>query len=133
MGRDLNRLSRGACIGVVCAAIMVTKGHFLTALGLALTLVICEVTGHFHFHGSHKRNFGGKRRAKRQAACDPTYKYRSYDGTCHNTNIPEAGATYRIFKRLLPPVYGNGVNTPRNRSVLDQSALPNPRTISVLV
>ncbi|OON20288.1 immunoglobulin domain protein, partial [Opisthorchis viverrini] len=39
-------------------------------------------------------------------------RYRSIDGACNNFNHPRWGAALVPFKRLLPPQYENGVNTP---------------------
>ncbi|CAL8087052.1 unnamed protein product [Calicophoron daubneyi] len=38
--------------------------------------------------------------------------YRSIDGTCNNFNHPRWGAALEPLKRLLPPQYENGINTP---------------------
>ncbi|KZS13030.1 Uncharacterized protein APZ42_021935, partial [Daphnia magna] len=37
------------------------------------------------------------------AACDPTYPYRSFDGTCNNLNNPRYGQANTIFQRLMGP------------------------------
>ncbi|CAH8849414.1 unnamed protein product [Trichobilharzia szidati] len=39
-------------------------------------------------------------------------RYRSIDGTCNNLNHPRWGAALVPFRRLLPPKYENGMNTP---------------------
>ncbi|KAA3681541.1 peroxidase [Paragonimus westermani] len=39
-------------------------------------------------------------------------RYRSIDGACNNFNHPRWGAALAPFKRLLPPQYENGINTP---------------------
>ncbi|KAK4471262.1 hypothetical protein MN116_004706, partial [Schistosoma mekongi] len=39
-------------------------------------------------------------------------RYRSIDGTCNNLNHPRWGAALVPFRRLLPPRYENGMNTP---------------------
>jgi peroxidase len=39
-------------------------------------------------------------------------KYRTLDGTCNNLQNPTWGSSVTGFKRLLPPIYENGFNTP---------------------
>lgn len=39
-------------------------------------------------------------------------QYRSIDGKCNNFNNPGWGAALSTFRRLLPPQYENGINTP---------------------
>jgi peroxidase len=39
-------------------------------------------------------------------------KYRSYTGQCNNFDHPTWGVSQMPFRRLLPPIYENGFNTP---------------------
>lgn len=42
-------------------------------------------------------------------ACDPKYKYRSYDGSCNNLLNPRFGQAGTIFQRLMGPAnYADG-------------------------
>ncbi|XP_045034963.1 chorion peroxidase isoform X2 [Daphnia magna] len=66
------------------------------------------------------------------AACDPTYPYRSFDGTCNNLNNPRYGQANTIFQRLMGPAnYADGVSSIR----LAQSgaSLPSARLVSTTV
>lgn len=60
--------------------------------------------------------------------CDPAAE-RSIDGRCNNLANPLWGSTNTAQARLLPPVYENGINSPRMLSIRG-SALPSGREIS---
>lgn len=64
--------------------------------------------------------------------CDHTTPFRSISGFCNNVNNPEFGKSMRIFDRILPPVYEDGVKTPRRKSKSGKS-LPSPRVISTTI
>ena len=64
--------------------------------------------------------------------CDHTTPFRSITGWCNNINNPEFGKSMRIFDRILPPVYGDGVKSPRKRSKTGKT-LPSPRVISFTI
>ncbi|CAO4368063.1 unnamed protein product [Caenorhabditis nigoni] len=64
--------------------------------------------------------------------CDPTNPYRSYTGWCNNLESPSLANTFRELKRLLPPVYEDGIDLPRSRTTTG-SRLPSPRAISNVV
>ena len=49
--------------------------------------------------------------------CNANYAYRSYDGTCNNVNYVWWGKYETPFKRILTPLYDDGLNGPRVRSV----------------
>ena len=49
--------------------------------------------------------------------CNVKYAYRSYDGTCNNVNYVWWGKSETPFKRILTPLYDDGLNGPRARSV----------------
>ncbi|XP_022181950.1 peroxidase-like isoform X2 [Myzus persicae] len=51
--------------------------------------------------------------------------YRSADGSCNNLKRSSLGKSTTAYKRLLPPVYLDGVNTVRTKG------LPIPRDISI--
>ena len=65
-------------------------------------------------------------------ACDATNKYQSFDGTCNNLKNPLYGAANTPFKRLMSPVYQDGLNSPRLLASSGTS-LPNPRVISTSI
>ncbi|CAH1153426.1 unnamed protein product [Phaedon cochleariae] len=59
-------------------------------------------------------------------------KYRTYNGTCNNLQKPlEYGASYRPFRRSLPPDYADGISEPRVSKSGDP--LPSARTVSLVV
>nr|APU53802.1 peroxinectin [Haliotis discus discus] len=61
--------------------------------------------------------------------CDCTQPYRTFDGSCNNLNNPLWGAVGAPYSRALPPVYSDGIGTPRSLAT-SGSTLPNPRAIS---
>ncbi|KAL9898920.1 uncharacterized protein ACN427_006840 isoform 1-T3 [Glossina fuscipes fuscipes] len=58
-------------------------------------------------------------------------RYRTHDGTCNNQDRQRWGAALMPFHRLLPPEYGDGVDSIRNAA--DGGPLPSSRFISLLV
>ncbi|MFO0002523.1 MAG: peroxidase family protein [bacterium] len=57
--------------------------------------------------------------------CNANYAYRSYDGTCNNVNYVWWGKSETPFKRILTPLYDDGLNGPRVRSVTRTSRRGN--------
>ena len=66
--------------------------------------------------------------------CFGSLKYRTFSGTCNNivSNVG-FGRRSTLLKRLLEPVYEDGIGQPRSRSISGDSSLPNPRTVSNIV
>ncbi|XP_067144092.1 uncharacterized protein [Centruroides vittatus] len=64
--------------------------------------------------------------------CDHTTKFRTITGWCNNLRHPEFGKSTKIFRRLLPPLYDDGISSPRTRGK-SGSFLPSPRYISTNV
>ncbi|XP_043224190.1 uncharacterized protein LOC122382646 isoform X2 [Amphibalanus amphitrite] len=62
--------------------------------------------------------------------CDHTSKFRTATGWCNNLNNPGFGKAVRALNRLVRPHYGDGLMSPRDRSVAG-NPLPSPRLISV--
>lgn len=58
-------------------------------------------------------------------------RYRTLTGMCNNLENPSWGSTRSVMIRFLPPVYGDGISTPRE-SVTGEG-LPNPRLVSFVV
>jgi hypothetical protein len=61
--------------------------------------------------------------------CNPTVRFRTFDGTCNNLKSPLLGSIETPFKRFLKPAYNDGFGTPRKLSISGNN-LPNPRKIS---
>ncbi|KAM5298287.1 LOW QUALITY PROTEIN: putative oxidoreductase PXDNL [Ctenodactylus gundi] len=60
-------------------------------------------------------------------------RYRAPDGTCNNLRHPTWGASLTAFRRLLPPAYENGFNSPRGagrQARGPRAPLPPPRLVS---
>ena len=66
----------------------------------------------------------------KQIVCDPTIKYRSFDGTCNNLKNVLYGSVNTPYQRFLQPEYADGTDMPRVRSVNAKDSLPNPRILS---
>ncbi|XP_064483385.1 chorion peroxidase-like [Ornithodoros turicata] len=64
-----------------------------------------------------------------EVGCDPSYPYRSLDGTCNNLRHPTWGKTMSCMPRILAPAYDDGLSTPRSR-MSSGRPLPNPRELS---
>ncbi|XP_065211575.1 peroxidase-like [Planococcus citri] len=57
------------------------------------------------------------------------HKYRATDGSCNNLNHQQWGSPGTALQRILPPKYGDGVNSPRTHS--DKGVpLPSVRLVS---
>uniref|UniRef100_A0A0P5ACT7 Double oxidase: two peroxidase domains n=1 Tax=Daphnia magna TaxID=35525 RepID=A0A0P5ACT7_9CRUS len=64
--------------------------------------------------------------------CDPTYMYRTFDGTCNNLNFPRFGQAGTIFQRLMgPATYANDLSA--IRLAKSGNRLPSTRLISTKV
>jgi hypothetical protein len=64
--------------------------------------------------------------------CDHTSPFRTITGWCNNVINPELGKSMRIFDRVLPPVYEDGIKAPRRKGKSGKS-LPSPRLISTTI
>ncbi|CAG2103066.1 unnamed protein product, partial [Medioppia subpectinata] len=62
--------------------------------------------------------------------CNPSYKYRRFDGKCNNERQTNWGAAFHTMRRLLPPAFADGVNAERRRAIDGRQPLPNERFIS---
>ncbi|XP_063241793.1 peroxidase-like [Bacillus rossius redtenbacheri] len=62
------------------------------------------------------------------ASCFPT-KYRSPDGSCNNLVHDRWGSAGTALQRVLPPKYGDGVNSPRSLAASGKE-LPSARLVS---
>lgn len=63
--------------------------------------------------------------------CDPTYPYRSFDGSCNNLDYPWWGAWNTPYKRILRPAYDDGFDAMRQVSVVPNYFLPNSRLVAI--
>lgn len=66
---------------------------------------------------------------KNNYTCNSSNKYQSFDGSCNNLLNPLLGRAETPYKRILNPVYDDGLNSPRTLSA-SKNLLPNPRLIS---
>lgn len=67
------------------------------------------------------RNLSGCLAHRRTVYCDDMCfhkKYRTIDGSCNNLRNPLWGSSLTSFRRVLPPVYENGFNTPIGKFLL---------------
>lgn len=62
--------------------------------------------------------------------CDGKLRYRSFNGRCNNLRNPLWGKHTIPLKRILSPLYDDGVSRPKIRSSRGAHPLPNVRTIS---
>ncbi|XP_037796086.1 peroxidase-like [Penaeus monodon] len=62
------------------------------------------------------------------SSCEAFRHYRSSNGTCNNLDNPLWGSTFRPFRRVAPPDYGNGVSS--LRLAQDGQPLPSARLVS---
>lgn len=65
--------------------------------------------------------------------CNPTYPYRTANGSCNNLQYAWWGEAESPYKRLLPPDYDDGANVPRIRSFIPGQFLPNARRVAIVV
>ncbi|KAF4517167.1 hypothetical protein B566_EDAN005597 [Ephemera danica] len=63
-----------------------------------------------------------------EVRCDARRKYRTADGSCNNIADGRWGRAGVAHQRILPPKYGDGVNSPRVGS--NGVTLPSARTVS---
>ncbi|CAB3381413.1 Hypothetical predicted protein [Cloeon dipterum] len=64
-----------------------------------------------------------------EISCDARAKYRAADGSCNNLIDGRWGRRGVALQRILPPKYGDGVNSPRAGS--RGAALPTAREVSI--
>ncbi|CAG2103867.1 unnamed protein product, partial [Medioppia subpectinata] len=62
--------------------------------------------------------------------CNPSYRYRRFDGKCNNERQTNWGAAFHTMRRLLPPAFADGVNAERRRAADGRQPLLNERLIS---
>lgn len=62
--------------------------------------------------------------------CNQRSKFQSFDGSCNNLNQPWLGKSNTPYKRMLAPVYSDGISEIKMHSVA-KNLLPNPRVISL--
>ncbi|XP_057373484.1 chorion peroxidase-like [Daphnia carinata] len=73
-----------------------------------------------------------ERKLQPLSKCDPSYPYRSFDGTCNNLENPRYGEANTIFQRLMgPATYSDGVSTIRVSE--SEAALASPRLVTTSV
>ena len=65
--------------------------------------------------------------------CNPTYKYRTFNGGCNNLGHPKTGASLTELPRMVPAEYDDNKDIPRQKSIFRNSPLPNPRLVSTKI
>ncbi|CAL1528659.1 unnamed protein product [Lymnaea stagnalis] len=97
-------------------------------------LFLCVCWRHVScYDEDHEEERHGVDPSGRNVTCDPTSRYRSFDGSCNNLRHPTFGVAGSTFRRILPPKYENGDGrTPRLTGVTG-AKLPSPRLVSVTV
>lgn len=68
----------------------------------------------------------------KSVSCDLSARFRSFDGSCNNAD-QVYGMNNMPYKRVLPPAYDDGTNSPRNLAYKSTNALPNVRSISLSI
>ena len=68
--------------------------------------------------------------ASNTIVCDPTNKFRSFDGTCNNLNFPLYGSVNTPYQRFLQPEYADGTDLSRGKTLDGKDSLPSPRVLS---
>ena len=61
--------------------------------------------------------------------CDPTAKYRTFDGSCNNLNQPKFGWVHTPYQRILPNAYHDGIEEIRKEEFGKE--LRGPRNITL--
>lgn len=111
--------------------------HDLSSIGLKAARAIANAQG---YQGQAKSNImlkSYKAPSKfcpyaTKPYCDFSYPYRSADGSCNNKYYTWWGMSETPFKRILNPIYDDGLNMPRRRSAMGRT-LPNPRKIALVI
>lgn len=65
--------------------------------------------------------------------CDSYYPYRTFDGSCNNLFTSWFGKVNTPYNRILLPVYDDGVQSLKTKSVLKYATLPNAREVSIAI
>ncbi|KAF2349212.1 VWFC domain, partial [Trinorchestia longiramus] len=84
-------------------------------------------------------NLSGCLAHRRTVSCNDMcfhLKYRTIDGTCNNLDNPIWGSSLTGFRRILPPIYENGFNSPVGWSktkLYHGNFKPGPRLVSTRI
>ncbi|MCL4120727.1 UNVERIFIED_CONTAM: hypothetical protein GTU68_004371 [Idotea baltica] len=70
--------------------------------------------------------------AEENRPCDARNPFRTISGHCNNLVRQDVGRSNRVFARMLPAAYDDGISAPKVRSVTG-SFLPSPRRISTAI
>eukprot|EP00091_Calanus_sinicus_P012987 TRINITY_DN28975_c0_g1_i1.p1 TRINITY_DN28975_c0_g1~~TRINITY_DN28975_c0_g1_i1.p1 ORF type:complete len:169 (+),score=30.97 TRINITY_DN28975_c0_g1_i1:222-728(+) len=65
----------------------------------------------------------------KEVKCNPSEKYRSYDGTCNNLGKTQWGARNTAMQRIRLPKYSDGIIKPRISK--SGASLPSARLVSI--
>ncbi|GMS94937.1 hypothetical protein PENTCL1PPCAC_17112 [Pristionchus entomophagus] len=90
---------------------------------------LSEVIGNFKPFLTYDKSENRSNCLPQALPCDHTNKFRSASGWCNNIRFPHYGNSFQPMRRLLPPAYDDGFDTPRTRAKSGRQ-LPSARRVS---
>ncbi|GMR45293.1 hypothetical protein PMAYCL1PPCAC_15488, partial [Pristionchus mayeri] len=90
---------------------------------------LSEVIGNFKPFLTYDKSENRSHCLPQELPCDHTNKFRSLSGWCNNVRFPHYGNSFQPMRRLLPPAYDDGFDSPRTRAKSGRQ-LPSARRVS---
>ncbi|KAF8371080.1 hypothetical protein PRIPAC_77509, partial [Pristionchus pacificus] len=90
---------------------------------------LAEVIGNFKPFLTFDKSENRTNCMPQELPCDHTNKFRSASGWCNNIRFPHYGNSFQSMRRLLPPAYDDGFDSPRTRAKSGRQ-LPSARRVS---